>query len=90
VTSLDRFRRVAETDAALLDEIAVAMLLSDVAGLQRFLQAREIDLNQRLRQLAAVKPGSTRRRSTPARPVAPRGTRGALFDARMRRRRRRS
>ena len=57
VTPLDRFRRVAETDAALLDEIAVAMLLSDVAGLQRFLQAREIDLNQRLRRLAAAKPG---------------------------------
>ena len=57
VTPLDRFRRVAQTDAALLDEIAVAMLLSDVAGLQRFLQAREIDLNQRLRQLAAANPG---------------------------------
>jgi hypothetical protein len=57
VTPLDRFRRIAETDAALLDEIAVAMLLSDVAGLQRFLQAREIDLNQRLRRLAAAKPG---------------------------------
>jgi hypothetical protein len=57
VTPLDRFRRVAETDAALLDEIAVAMLLSDVAGLQRFLQAREIDLNQQLRRLAATRPG---------------------------------
>jgi hypothetical protein len=32
-------------------------LLCDVAGLQRFLQAREIDLNQRLRQLAAQQPG---------------------------------
>jgi hypothetical protein len=57
VTPLDRFRRVADTDAAVLDEVAVAMLLSDVAGLQRFLQAREIDLNQRLRQLAAQCPG---------------------------------
>jgi hypothetical protein len=42
---------------SVVDEVAVAMLLSDVAGLQRFLQAREIDLNQRLRQLAAVTPG---------------------------------
>ncbi len=57
VTPLDRFRRVTDADAAVLDEVAVAMLLSDVAGLQRFLQAREIDLNQRLRQLAASKPG---------------------------------
>ena len=56
-TPLDRFRRVTDADAAVLDEVAVAMLLSDVAGLQRFLQAREIDLNQRLRQLAASKPG---------------------------------
>jgi len=31
--------------------------LGDVAGLVRFLQAREIDLNQRLRQLAAQCPG---------------------------------
>ena len=57
MTPLDRFRRVADTDATVLDEVAVAMLLSDVAGLQRFLQAREIDLNQRLRQLAAQCPG---------------------------------
>jgi hypothetical protein len=54
---IDRFTRVAETDAAVLDEVAVASLLGDVAGLQRFLQAREIDLNQRLRQLAAQCPG---------------------------------
>ena len=57
VSPLDRFRRVADTDVFVVDEIAVAMLLSDVAGLQRFLQAREIDLNQRLRQLAAQRPG---------------------------------
>jgi hypothetical protein len=57
VTPLDRFRRIADADVSVVDEVAVAMLLSDVAGLQRFLQAREIDLNQRLRQLAAVKPG---------------------------------
>jgi hypothetical protein len=57
VTPLDRFRRIADADVSVVDEVAVAMLLSDVAGLQRFLQAREIDLNQRLRQLAAVTPG---------------------------------
>jgi hypothetical protein len=57
VTPLDRFRRIADADVSVADEVAVAMLLSDVAGLQRFLQAREIDLNQRLRQLAAVTPG---------------------------------
>jgi hypothetical protein len=57
VTPLDRFRRIADADVSVVDEVAVAMLLWDVAGLQRFLQAREIDLNQRLRQLAAVKPG---------------------------------
>ncbi len=53
----DRFTRVAETDVAVLDQVGVAGLLADVAGLQRFLQAREIDLNQRLRQLAAHRPG---------------------------------
>jgi hypothetical protein len=42
---------------AVLDEVGVAGLLGDVAGLQRFLQAREIDLNQRLRLLAAQCPG---------------------------------
>ena len=57
VSPLDRFRRVADTDVSVVDEVAVAVLLSDVAGLQRFLQAREIDLNQRLRQLAALCPG---------------------------------
>ncbi len=57
VTPLDRFRRIADADVSVVDEVAVAMLLSDVAGLQRFLQAREIDLNQRLRQLAAQCPG---------------------------------
>jgi hypothetical protein len=57
VSPLDRFRRVADTDVSVVDEVAVAVLLSDVAGLQRFLQAREIDLNQRLRQLAAQCPG---------------------------------
>jgi hypothetical protein len=57
VTPLDRFRRIADVDVSVVDEVAVAMLLSDVAGLQRFLQAREIDLNQRLRQLAAQCPG---------------------------------
>jgi hypothetical protein len=57
VTPLDRFRRIADAYVSVADEVAVAMLLSDVAGLQRFLQAREIDLNQRLRQLAAVTPG---------------------------------
>jgi hypothetical protein len=57
VTPLDRFRRIADADVSVADEVAVAMLLSDVAGLQRFLQAREIDLNQRLRQLAAQCPG---------------------------------
>jgi hypothetical protein len=40
-----------------LDEVGVAGLLGDVAGLMRFLQAREIDLNQRLRQLAVQCPG---------------------------------
>ncbi len=54
---VDRFARVAGADVSLLDEIGVAGLLGDVAGLQRFLQAREIDLNQRLRQLAAQCPG---------------------------------
>jgi hypothetical protein len=54
---VDRFVRVADADTGLLDEVAVAALLGDVAGLQRFLQAREIDLNQRLRQLAAQRPG---------------------------------
>jgi hypothetical protein len=57
VSPLDRFRRVADADVSVVDEVAVAVLLSDVAGLQRFLQAREIDLNQRLRQLAAQCPG---------------------------------
>ncbi len=57
VTPLDRFRRIADADVSVVDEVAVAMLLSDVAGLQRFLQAREIDLNQRLRQLAVQCPG---------------------------------
>jgi hypothetical protein len=54
---VDRFARVASVDVGLLDEVAVAALLGDVAGLVRFLQAREIDLNQRLRQLAAQCPG---------------------------------
>jgi hypothetical protein len=57
VSPLDQFRRVADTDVSVVDEVAVAVLLSDVTGLQRFLQAREIDLNQRLRQLAAQCPG---------------------------------
>jgi hypothetical protein len=52
-----RFGRVVSTDVATLDDVEVAAVLSDVAGLQRFLQAREIDLNQRLRQLAAQRPG---------------------------------
>ena len=54
---VDRFARVAGADVGLLDEVGVAGLLGDVAGLMRFLQAREIDLNQRLRQLAAQCPG---------------------------------
>ncbi len=54
---VDRFARVADADVSLLDEVGVARLLGDVAGLVRFLQAREIDLNQRLRQLAAQCPG---------------------------------
>jgi hypothetical protein len=54
---VDRFARVVDADLSLLDEVGVAGLLGDVAGLQRFLQAREIDLNQRLRQLAAQCPG---------------------------------
>jgi hypothetical protein len=54
---VDRFVRVAGADVGLLDEVGVAGLLGDVAGLVRFLQAREIDLNQRLRQLAATCPG---------------------------------
>jgi hypothetical protein len=54
---VDRFVRVADADVSVLDEIGVAGLLGDVAGLVRFLQAREIDLNQRLRQLAAQCPG---------------------------------
>jgi hypothetical protein len=54
---VDRFVRVADADVGLLDEVGVAGLLGDVAGLVRFLQAREIDLNQRLRQLAARCPG---------------------------------
>ncbi len=56
-TLVDRFVRVAGADAGRLDDVGVVGLLSDVAGLQRFLQAREIDLNQRLRQLAAQQPG---------------------------------
>jgi hypothetical protein len=54
---VDRFVRVVDADVLLLDEVGVAGLLGDVAGLVRFLQAREIDLNQRLRQLAAQCPG---------------------------------
>ena len=54
---VDRFARVVDADVGLLDEVVVASLLGDVAGLVRFLQAREIDLNQRLRQLAAQCPG---------------------------------
>ena len=54
---VDRFVRVASADVGVLDEVGVASLLGDVAGLVRFLQAREIDLNQRLRQLAAQCPG---------------------------------
>jgi hypothetical protein len=54
---VDRFVRVVDADVSLLDEVGVAGLLGDVAGLMRFLQAREIDLNQRLRQLAAQCPG---------------------------------
>jgi hypothetical protein len=54
---VDRFVRIAGAEVSLLDEVAVAALLGDVAGLMRFLQAREIDLNQRLRQLAAQQPG---------------------------------
>jgi hypothetical protein len=54
---VDRFVRVVDADVAVLDEVGVAGLLGDVAGLMRFLQAREIDLNQRLRQLAVQCPG---------------------------------
>jgi hypothetical protein len=54
---VDRFVRVVDADVSVLDEVGVASLLGDVAGLVRFLQAREIDLNQRLRQLAATCPG---------------------------------
>jgi hypothetical protein len=54
---VDRFVRVVDADVSVLDEVGVASLLGDVAGLVRFLQAREIDLNQRLRQLAAQCPG---------------------------------
>jgi hypothetical protein len=54
---VDRFVRVVDADVSVLDEVGVASLLGDVAGLVRFLQAREIDLNQRLRQLAATRPG---------------------------------
>jgi hypothetical protein len=54
---VDRFVRVVDADVSLLDEVGVAGLLGDVAGLMRFLQAREIDLNQRLRQLAVQCPG---------------------------------
>jgi hypothetical protein len=65
---VDRFDRVAGADVSLLDEVAVSSLLGDVAGLTRFLQAREIDLNQRLRQLAAqcpeVDPTAINARST--------------------------
>jgi hypothetical protein len=57
VSLVDRFVRAAGADVSLLDEAGVAGLLGDVAGLVRFLQAREIDLNQRLRQLAAQCPG---------------------------------
>jgi len=57
VPLVERFRRLADADASVLDEVGVAGLLADAAGLQRFLQAREIDLNQRLRQLAANQPG---------------------------------
>ncbi len=54
---VDWFVRVVDADVSVLDEVGVASLLGDVAGLVRFLQAREIDLNQRLRQLAAQCPG---------------------------------
>jgi hypothetical protein len=54
---VDRFVRVVDADVSLLDEVGVAGLLGDVAGLMRVLQAREIDLNQRLRQLAVQCPG---------------------------------
>jgi hypothetical protein len=54
---VDRFVRVVDADVSVLDEVGVASLLGHVAGLMRFLQAREIDLNQRLRQLAAQCPG---------------------------------
>ncbi|MEX0847264.1 MAG: hypothetical protein WD023_05740 [Ilumatobacteraceae bacterium] len=44
--------RVVSHDAASADEATVAGLLADVAGLQRWLQAREVDLNLRLQVLA--------------------------------------
>jgi len=40
------------------DEALVASLLADVASLQRFLQAREVDLNRRLLQLADESPST--------------------------------
>ena len=56
-TLVDRFQRLATADIFALDDGAVARFLADVAGLHRFLQAREIDLNQRLCRLAAQRPG---------------------------------
>ena len=52
----ERFRNLASADVSALDAVAIAALLADVTGLVRFLQAREIDLNQRLRQLAVQRP----------------------------------
>ncbi|MEX0846350.1 MAG: HNH endonuclease signature motif containing protein [Ilumatobacteraceae bacterium] len=48
--------RVVSHDVAEADEALVAGLLADVAALQRFLQAREIDLNRRLAVLAEQSP----------------------------------
>jgi multiple sugar transport system ATP-binding protein len=48
--------RVVSHDVASADEALVASLLADVASLQRFLQAREVDLNRRLLQLADESP----------------------------------
>ncbi|MEY4231399.1 MAG: hypothetical protein RLZZ362_2248, partial [Actinomycetota bacterium] len=50
--------RVLSHDVASADEALVAGLLADVAALQRFLQAREVDLNRRLQQLADESPST--------------------------------
>lgn len=50
--------RVVSHDVSVADEALVASLLGDVASLQRFLQAREVDLNRRLQELAEVSPST--------------------------------